>query len=62
MELRLTDKEEELLLEFLQEQHKHLLHGIAKADHHEFRTALRHRCTALEGIMEKLKAPVHSAA
>ena len=62
MELRLTSKEEELLLEFLQEQHKHLLHEIAKADHHEFRTALRHRCNALEGIMEKLKAPVHSAA
>jgi hypothetical protein len=62
MELRLTDKEEELLLEFLQEQHKHLLHEIAKVDHHEFRTALRHRCTVLEGIMENLKAPVHSAA
>jgi len=62
MELRLTDSEHELLLQLLQEQHKHLLHEIAKADHHEFRTALRHRCTALEGIMEKLKAPVHSAA
>ena len=62
MELRLTDSERELLLQLLQEQHKHLLHEIAKADHHEFRTALRHRCTALEGIMEKLKAPVHSAA
>ena len=62
MELRLTEKEHELLLQLLQEQHKHLLHEIAKADHHEFRTALRHRCTALEGIMDKLKEPVHSAA
>lgn len=28
MELRLTDKEEELLREILQEHHKHLLHEI----------------------------------
>lgn len=62
MELRLTDEEHELLLQLLQEQHKHLLHEIAKADHYQFRTALRDRCTALEGVMEKLKAPVHSAA
>jgi hypothetical protein len=62
MELRLTDKEHGLLLELLQEQHKHLLRDIAKADHHEFRSALRDRCTALEGVMEKLRVPVHSAA
>ena len=62
MELRLTDKEHGLLLELLQEQHKHLLRDIAKADHHEFRPALRDRCTALEGVMEKLRVPVHSAA
>ncbi len=62
MELRLTDKEHELLLEVLQEQHKHLLHEIAKADHHEFKLALRHRCTVLEAIMNKVAEPVHSAA
>lgn len=62
MELRLTDKEHDLLLELLHERHKHLLHEIAKADHHEFRTALRERCTALEGVLEKLRVPVHSAA
>jgi len=62
MELRLTEKEHELLLEILQEQHKHLLREIAKADHHEFRTALRQRCDALEGIMRKVREPVHSAA
>jgi len=62
MELRLTDQEHDLLLELLQEQHKHLLHDIAKADHHQFRQALRDRCTALEGVLEKLRAPVHSAA
>lgn len=62
MELRLTDKEHELLLELLQEQHKHLLREIAKADHHEFKLALRQRCTVLEAIMGKLAEPVHSAA
>lgn len=62
MDLRLTDKEHDLLLELLQEQHKHLLHDIAKADHHEFRETLRDRCTALEGMLEKLRTPVHSAA
>jgi len=56
MELRLTDKEEELLMEVLHEQQKHLLHEIAKADHHEFKTTLRHRCTLLEGIIEKVQA------
>jgi len=58
MELRLTEKEHELLLQLLQEQHKHLLHEIAKADHHQFRTELRGRCTVLEGMMAKLKEPV----
>ena len=56
MELRLTDKEEELLIEVLREQQKHLLHEIAKADHHDFRTTLRHRCTLLEGIIEKVQS------
>ena len=58
MELRLTDKEQELLLEILQEQHKHLLHEIAKADHHDFKTTLRHRCTVLEGILQRVNEPV----
>jgi hypothetical protein len=59
MELRLTEKEEELLRELLQEHHKHLLHEINKADHHEFKTSLRKRCTMVEGIIEKLQA-VHA--
>jgi hypothetical protein len=62
MELRLTDKEQELLVEILQEQHKHLLHQIAKTDHYEFKTMLRNRCGVLEGLVEKIKAPVHTAA
>jgi len=62
MELRLTEKEEALLLQCLQEQHKHLLHEIAKADHHEFKHALRDRCQMLESIMEKLHAMQTTAA
>lgn len=62
MELQLTDKEQELLLELLTEQHKHLLHEIAKADHHAFKMALRERCNALEDIVHRLNEPVHSAA
>jgi len=58
MELRLTDKEQELLLEILQEQHKHLLHEIAKTHHHDFKTILRDRCTVLEGILQKVNQPV----
>jgi hypothetical protein len=59
MELRLTDKEEELLRELLQDHYKHLLHEINKADHHEFKTSLRSRCAMVEGIIEKLQT-VHS--
>ncbi len=55
MELRLTDKEQELLLELLSEQHKHLLHEINKAHHRDFKMALRERCNTLEGIMQRLK-------
>ena len=62
MELRLTDKEHELLLEVLQEHHKHLLHEINKAHHHQFKVDLRHRCEVLEGMMQKVDEPVHSAA
>jgi hypothetical protein len=55
MELRLTDKEHELLLELLDEQQKHLLHQINKADHREYKMTLRARCTTLEGILQRLK-------
>jgi len=62
MEMRLTEKEHTLLLEVLQEHHKHLLHEIAKADHHEFKMALHHRCDTLEEIMRKMHEPVHAMA
>lgn len=55
MELRLTDKEAELLLELLQDHQQHLLHEINKADHHEFKTGLRNRYTTVEGLLDKLQ-------
>jgi len=61
MERRLTTEEEELLINLLQEHQTHLLREIAKAHHHEFRTELRHRCTVLEAILDKVQAPVHAA-
>ena len=59
MELRLTEKEEELLREILPDHQKHLLHEINRADHHEFKTVLRNRCTVVEGLIDKLQA-VHA--
>lgn len=60
MQLRLTEKEEELLREILQDHQKHLLHEINRTDHHEFKTGLRNRCTAVEGLIDKLPT-VHAA-
>jgi len=55
MELRITEAERELLVQVLEERQAHFLHEIAKADHHEFKRALRTRCQLLEEIIEKLK-------
>jgi len=61
MELRLTAEEEDLLQDVLQEYQTHLLHEIAKADHHEFRDGLRKRFVVLEAIVNKLQAPVQTS-
>jgi hypothetical protein len=39
----------------LEERQAHFLHEIAKADHHDFKHALRQRCELLEKVLEKLK-------
>jgi hypothetical protein len=62
MELRLTEEEHNLLVNLLQEQQKHLIHQISKADHYEFKVGLRDQCDVLESIVAKLQAPVSSAA
>lgn len=61
MELRLTDKEQELLLELLNDHQKHLIHEINKAHYRDFKAALRVRCTAVEEMIERLKEPIPSA-
>jgi vacuolar-type H+-ATPase subunit E/Vma4 len=60
MEIRLTEKQEEILRELLQEHHKHLLHEINKAHHRDFKITLRNRCAIVEAMVEKLQS-VHSA-
>jgi len=62
MELRLTDKEHELLLELLTEQQKHLLHEINKAHYHDAKTTLRQRCTMVEDILQRLNERVITPA
>ncbi len=55
MELRLTDDERDLLVQVLEERQTHFLHEIAKAEHHQFKEALRKRCTLLEKVLAKLQ-------
>ena len=59
--LRLTKPQEELLLEVLQDHQKHLLHEIARADHHEFKDRLLKRYAVLEEVLGKLNVQVGSA-
>ncbi len=61
MELRLTE-EEQLLVNLLQEQQKHLIRQISKPDHYDYKVGLRDQCDVLESIVAKLQAPVSSAA
>jgi len=62
MELRITEAERELLVQVLEERQTHFLREIAKADHHDFKHALRDRCALLENVLEKLKAKAAAAA
>jgi hypothetical protein len=62
MELRLTDAERELLMQVLEEHQTHLLHEIAKADHHDYKKMLRSRCELLEKILERVKTNVPVSA
>jgi hypothetical protein len=58
LELPMSEAERELLVQVLEERQAHFLHEIAKADHHDFKQALRHRCELLEKVLEKLKVNV----
>ncbi|HXX26978.1 MAG TPA: hypothetical protein VEI99_00870 [Terriglobales bacterium] len=55
MELMLTSDERELLLEVLEEHHRQLIREIARARHHEFKSALKSKERMIESVVNKLK-------
>jgi len=56
MKIELTQAEHALLITFLQERQRELLHEISKADAHHFRTGLREKEALLESMLRKLAA------
>ena len=64
MEIELTAAEQSLLVTLLQERQRELLHEIARADAHRFRTKLRETEGLLETLLRKVedKAGEHMAA
>ena len=54
--MTLSSSERELLLEILEEHHRALLREIARAEHHQFRSALQSKEKLLEAMLEKLNA------
>ena len=62
MELQLTDHENQLLLEILQERHSNLIHEIARTDHRDYKHELQKRCSEIEGILKKVQVEEHVSA
>jgi hypothetical protein len=60
MELMLTSDERELMLEVLEEHHRQLIREIARARHHDFKSALKGKERMIESVLNKLKG-AHSA-
>jgi len=56
MELTLTSDEEELMREVLEEHHRQLIREIARARHHEFKSALKTKERMIESLVTKLNA------
>ncbi|HXY11672.1 MAG TPA: hypothetical protein VEI52_27805 [Terriglobales bacterium] len=59
MELTLTPDEGELMREVLEEHHRQLIREIARARHHEFKSALKDKERMIETVVAKLKAAHH---
>jgi len=55
MELTLSSRESEFLLEMLEEHHRELLREIARTKHRDFREDLKHKVAMLESIVHKLE-------
>ena len=62
MELRLEERERQLLLELLEERHNNLIHEIARTDHREYKHELQARCGLIEVILRKVKEQEPAAA
>ena len=56
MELILSAEEAELVREILSDRHSELFRDISRAQHHDFKTALREKETLLDSVVNKLNA------
>lgn len=56
MELTLTSDERELLLEVLEGRQRELLREIARANHYQFKIALKNNERLLENLLGKLRS------
>lgn len=55
MELTLSDEEQELLLNILEQRHRELAQEIAHTDHREFRQQLRRNEELLDSMVCRLR-------
>jgi hypothetical protein len=55
MELTLNAADRELLMEILQEEFRRLLWEIARANHREFKDALKDKAERVESLISKLE-------
>ena len=58
MELLLSDEEQELLLNFLEQRYRELSQEIAHTDHREFREELRRNEELLDSLVCRLREAV----
>jgi len=58
MELKLSEDEQDLLTEILEERHRELLLEISRTDHHDFKIILQRRIQHVESMLENLGVTV----
>jgi hypothetical protein len=55
MQLTLSLEQVELVREILQDRHKELFREISRAQHHDFKTALRRKEALLNAVLDQLQ-------
>jgi hypothetical protein len=55
MEISLTTKEKELLIDVLEERHRELLREISRTTHNQFKLALKDNEKLLRSVIDKLR-------